>query len=229
MKYREVVPGIFIDRPNRFIANVWINKEKHEVHVKNTGRCREILIPGTKVFLEKARRHSKRRTEFSLISAWKGPQLINIDSQIPNDLVYSSLKRKIINIKEGISDLKREINYRDSRLDMFYRRSHKKGFIEVKGVTLEKKGVAFFPDAPTVRGTRHVLGLIDALKEGYEANIIFVIQMKGINYFSPNERMDPAFSKALRLAHVNGVHIKAYDCLVTSNAICIDRSIEVVL
>jgi sugar fermentation stimulation protein A len=229
LKYKGIVPGIFIDRPNRFIANVWVNGERHVVHVRNTGRCKEILISGTKVFLEKASENSKRKTGFSLIGAYKGSRLINIDSQIPNALIYSALDNHALNITEDINYLKREVTYQHSRFDLFYRSNHKKGFIEVKGVTLEEDRVALFPDAPTMRGTRHILELIDASKKGYENYLIFLIQMKGVKYFKPNEKMDPDFSEALRAADKNGVHIQAYDCLVTNDAIKIDQSVRVIL
>ena len=229
MKYKGIVPGIFIDRPNRFIANVWMNGEKHAVHVKNTGRCKEILIPGTRVLLEKASNNSKRKTQFSLISAYKGSRLINIDSQIPNALAFSALDNNDLNIIEEITYLKQEVTYQHSRFDLFYRNNHKKGFIEVKGVTLEKDRVALFPDAPTMRGTRHILELIDASKKGYENYLIFLIQMKGVGCFKPNDIMDPDFSEALRAADKSGIHIRAYDCLVTHDTIKIDQSVRVVL
>jgi len=224
-----IVPGIFIDRPNRFIANVWVNGERLAVHVKNTGRCKEILISGTRVFLEKANEKSKRKTRFSLISAYKGSQLINIDSQIPNALGHSALENQALNITGKMDYLKREVTYQKSRFDLFYRSNHKKGFIEVKGVTLETKGVALFPDAPTIRGTRHILELIDASNQGYENYLIFVIQMKGVNCFKPNDKMDQNFSKALRVADKKGVHIQAYDCLGTNDSINIDQPVRVVL
>jgi len=229
LKYKGIIPGIFIDRPNRFIANVWVNREKHAVHVKNTGRCKEILIPGTRVLLEKASNKGKRKTVFSLISAYKGSRLINIDSQIPNALIHSALDKHTLNFSEKIYYLKREAIYQHSRFDLFYRGSCEKGFIEVKGVTLEKNKVALFPDAPTLRGTRHILELIDASKKGYENYLIFVIQMKGVSCFKPNDKMDPDFSEALRAADKNGIHIQAYDCLVTNDAIKIDQPVRVVL
>ncbi|TFG90634.1 MAG: DNA/RNA nuclease SfsA [Candidatus Atribacteria bacterium] len=228
MWYKGIVHGIFIDRPNRFIANIWVNGERESVHVRNTGRCREILIPGTRVLLEKASNNSKRKTRFSLIGAYKGSRLINIDSQIPNALVFSVLDNNDLNIIKEIKYLKQEVTYQHSRFDLFYRNNHKKGFIEVKGVTLEKNRVALFPDAPTIRGTRHILELIDASKKGYENYIVFVIQMKGVGCFKANDKMDPDFSEALRAADKNGVHIRAYDCLVTNNTIKIDQPIRVV-
>ena len=229
MRYKGIIPGIFIDRPNRFIANVWVNGERHAVHVKNTGRCKEILIPGARVLLEKASNNSKRKTLFSLISAYKGSRLINIDSQIPNALIYSALDNHTLKIAEKIHYLKREATYQHSRFDLFYRSNREKGFVEVKGVTLEKNKVALFPDAPTLRGTRHVLELIDASKKGYENYLIFLIQMKGVKYFKPNKKMDPDFSEALRAADKSGIHIRAYDCLVTHDTIKIDQSVRVVL
>jgi sugar fermentation stimulation protein A len=206
-----------------------VNGERESVHVRNTGRCKEILIPGTGVLLEKASNNSKRKTRFSLISAYKGSQLINIDSQIPNALVFPALDNNDLNLIEEIKYLKREVRYKYSRFDLFYQSNRKKGFVEVKGVTLEEDRVALFPDAPTTRGTRHILELIDASKKGYENYIIFVIQMKGVGYFKPNDKMDPDFSEALRAADKNGVHIRAYDCLVSNDAIKIDQPVRVVL
>ena len=164
-----------------------------------------------------------------MISAYKGSRLINIDSQIPNALIYSALDNHALNIVKDITHLKREVTYQHSRFDLFYRSNHKTGFIEVKGVTLEEDRVALFPDAPTMRGTRHILELIDASKKGYENYLIFLIQMKGVKYFKPNEKMDPDFSQALRAAGKKGIHILAYDCLVTHDTIKIDQPVRVVL
>lgn len=227
MRYRKVVPGIFIDRPNRFLAHILINGEKKLVHVRNSGRCREILIPGTRVYLEKTRVNHKRKTEYSLISALKGLQLINIDSQIPNYLVSNALKSENLPGMAVGKDVKREVSYKSSRFDMLYNYQKKKGFIEVKGVTLENNGIASFPDAPTIRGSKHINELITASRAGYENYIIFVIQMKGVNCFKPNNKMDPIFGAALKKAYTADIRIKAYDCIVTEDEINIDKPIEV--
>lgn len=229
MKYKEVIPGIFIDRPNRFLANVFIDGKREAVHVRNSGRCREILIPGTRVYLEKAAGNHKRKTQYSLISAYKGSRLINIDSQIPNELVSDALKNKTLAGVDVCKDIKREVAYQHSRFDIMVQHTEGKGFIEVKGVTLEKDGIAYFPDAPTIRGSKHIRELIAASRDGYESYIIFVIQMKGVHYFKPNDEMDPIFGMALRKANSINIKIRAYDCLVKDHSIEIDQPIKIIL
>lgn len=228
MKYNEIAEAIFINRPNRFIANVSLNGKIETVHVRNTGRCREILVPGTKVILERSL-NQKRKTRYSLISANKGNMLINIDSLSPNAVVYEGLRDGKIHGFNDLRSLKREVFYGNSRFDIFFETSHEKGFVEVKGVTLEKGGIAMFPDAPTERGTKHVNEMIKAVREGYLGYIFFLIQMKNIKYFTPNVAMDADFSSALKTASECGVKILAYDSFITKDEIVVGHEIDVLL
>ena len=226
MKYENIKEAVFIERPNRFIANVFIDGNEEKVHVKNTGRCRELLLKGCRVFLEESK-NSARKTKYSLVAVYKGERLINMDSQIPNYVAEEALKKGII--KEiGIPDfVKREVKYSQSRFDIYYEKDGRKGFIEVKGVTLEKNGEVLFPDAPTERGTKHIKELIKAKKEGYEAAVLFVIQMKDVSFFAPNAETDKDFSQALKNAKEEGVNILAYDCDVKEDEIVLKDKVEV--
>lgn len=219
MRYEHVTEALFIERVNRFIAYAKLDNEIVACHVKNTGRCKELLLPGkTKVILEDHGESTTRKTRYSLIKAEKNGRLINLDSQAPNQIAFDWLKDG--GLYQDITLLKREQTYRKSRFDIYYERANQiKGFMEVKGVTLEEDGVARFPDAPTERGVKHVLELIEALKDGYEANILFVIQMKGIKYFEPNDAMHKAFGDALREAANAGVNVYAIDCNVTKEEV----------
>ena len=228
MKYSNLEKGIFIKRPNRFIAHVLLKGKEEIVHVKNTGRCREILQEGTSVILEKAQ-NPRRRTKYSLIAAYKGELLINIDSQVPNQVVFNSLKEGILPGFNYPLEVKKEVTYRNSRFDLYFKEGDKEGFIEVKGVTLEKQGKAMFPDAPTERGRKHILDMIQAVEDGYQAYIFFLIQFQGANYFSPNIATDPEFAQALQRAKEKGVKILAYDSLVTENSINLNKEIPVIL
>ncbi len=225
MKYSNIVKGTFIDRPNRFIANVLIDGKVEKVHVKNTGRCKEILTKGTTVYLEKSN-NPNRKTKYSLISAYKGRMLINIDSQVPNEVVYSSISSNKIPELTDVDLLKKEVKYNNSRFDLYYEKKGQKGFIEVKGVTLEIDGISMFPDAPTERGTKHILEMLKAKKGGYDNFIFFLIQMPDIKYFRPNEEMDPKFSEALIKAKEGGVNILAYNCRVTKDQIELANRVE---
>ena len=226
MKYENIKEAVFIERPNRFIANVCIDGNEEKVHVKNTGRCRELLLKGCRVLLEESK-NSARKTKYSLVAVYKGERLINMDSQIPNYVAEEALKKGII--KEiGIPDfVKREVKYSQSRFDIYYEKDGRKGFIEVKGVTLEKNGEVLFPDAPTERGTKHIKELIKAKKEGYEAAVLFVIQMKDVSFFAPNAETDKDFSQALKNAKEEGVNILAYDCDVKEDEIVLKDKVEV--
>ena len=226
MKYFPVVPGIFIARPNRFIALVNINGKEEKCHVKNTGRCKELLIPGVEVYLQKAS-NPNRSTAFDLIAVKKGNLLINMDSQIPNKVLAEWLNKT--SYLPGLTLLKPETKFGNSRLDFYYERGETKGFIEVKGVTLEQNGVALFPDAPTLRGIKHLQELILAKQQGYEAMVAFVIQMKGVTKFMPNDVTHPAFGAALREAARHGVSVIALDCNVTPDEITGDSLLPVVL
>lgn len=226
MEYANIKKAKFIERPNRFIALCDIDGKIEKIHVKNTGRCRELLIRGAEVILEEGS-NPDRKTKYSLIAVYKGENLVNMDSQIPNAVAFeAACEGKIESI--GVPDLiKREVKYGSSRFDIYFEKDGRKGFIEVKGVTLENDGVAAFPDAPTARGTKHINELIDAAENGYEAYIFFVVQMKGVNYVVPNGRTDPEFEAALKKAHKNGVKIIACDCIVTENSIKMDKPLPV--
>jgi sugar fermentation stimulation protein A len=229
MIYNHVFTGTFIERINRFIAKVVIDNKEELVHVRNTGRCKEILLPGTRVFLEKSF-SPHRKTAYSLISAYKEDALINIDSQIPNKVVYDALLTDKIQEIRKIDLLKREVTFEKSRFDLYFE-SHwcTRGFIEVKGVTLEENGVAKFPDAPTERGRKHILEMIKAVEQGYQGFLFFLIQLKGCHTFTPNDLMDPAFGQALRLAYEGGVNILCYDSHVGENSIHIGDKVPILL
>jgi len=228
MKYSDIKQAKFKSRPNRFVAYVDINGNEEKVHVKNTGRCKELLIPGVDVILEEGK-NPDRKTKYSLIAVYKGEKLINMDSQSPNEAAFEAIKNGII--KEiGVPDfIKREVTYSKSRFDIYYEKDNIKGFVEVKGVTLENDGIVMFPDAPTQRGTRHIKELIKAKSEGYDASILFVIQMKGVTSFSPNVLTDPDFANTLKEAYEAGVNILAYDCNVTPDSMEIDNPVKVIL
>ena len=224
MKYENIKIARFISRPNRFIAHIEVDGKKEICHVKNTGRCRELLVPGATVFVQEINSES-RKTKYDLISVYKGTTLINIDSQAPNKIFYEWLCGGSIFSKKAI--IKPETKYGSSRLDFYVEDGDRKAYIEVKGVTLEEHGVALFPDAPTERGLKHINELCSCLKEGYEAYIVFVIQMKGVSSFSPNVRMHEAFGKALSSAAEKGVKVMALDCVVTQDSIEADELVNV--
>ena len=227
MKYNKIVEGKFISRPNRFIAQIMINGEEETVHVKNTGRCRELLKPGVKVVLEDCSHNLNRKTKYSLIAVWKDEMLVNMDSQVPNRVVFDAINENKIKGFENLDLLKREVTFGNSRFDMYFEDGDEKGFIEVKGVTLENDGISMFPDAPTERGSKHVLEMIEAVKEGYKGVIFFLIQMKGPKEFRLNWKMDEKFAQAIKLASENGVEIIAYDSIVSDNGIYINKPIEI--
>jgi sugar fermentation stimulation protein A len=213
MKYGSMVPGRFIARPNRFIAHVEIDGKTEICHVKNTGRCRELLPQGAEVWCQVAS-DPKRKTKFDLITVRKGDRLINMDSQAPN----TAAKEWLIAGGLGeIGDLKAETVHGDSRFDFSFTLEGRRCFLEVKGVTLEDDGVCAFPDAPTERGVKHLKGLTRAAREGYGAFVLFVVQMADVKYLHPNDRTDPAFGAALREAAENGVTVLAMDCAVTED------------
>jgi len=227
MEYNKIIEGTFLKRPNRFIAQVLIDGKEETVHVKNTGRCRELLLPGAKVILEDCSNNPNRKTKYSLISVWKEDMLVNMDSQVPNAVVFDAItKKKIIGL-EDLTHLKREVTFGKSRFDMYFETQSCKGFIEVKGATLESDGICMFPDAPTERGTKHVLEMIDAVKEGYRGIIFFLVQMKGPKEFRLNSNMDKAFGDAVKLASENGVEILVYDCIIKDNSISLDKPVEI--
>ena len=226
MRYENITEGIFLKRPNRFIAHVEIDKRVEVCHVKNTGRCRELLVPGTPVFLEKSS-NPNRKTQYDLIAVKKGNRLINMDSQIPNKVVEEWLLKGNL-FGEG-AVVKREVTYGNSRFDLYIETPDKKCFMEIKGVTLEEDGVVRFPDAPTQRGVKHVKELCRCIEDGYQAYIMFVIQMEDVRYFEPNEATHPEFGEALREAQKAGVHILAYACDVRKDLINLSKPVRVYL
>ncbi len=226
MEYGSVIEAVFRKRLNRFLAEVEICGQITQVHVKNTGRLRELLVPDARVWLEPSDK-PERKTAFSLISVEKDGRIVNIDSQVPNRIVYDALQEG--RILPGMTGLRREYTYGHSRFDIYGERGDKKFLMEVKGVTLNVDGEARFPDAPTERGLKHVRELSEAVSRGYEACIIFAIQMKGIHLFRPNDATMHDFGQALAHAAEKGVHILAYDCTVTPGSLRIDAQIPVAL
>jgi len=227
MEYNKIIEGTFLKRPNRFIAQVLIDEKEETVHVKNTGRCRELLLPGAKVILEDCSNNPNRKTRYSLIAVWKKDMLVNMDSQVPNAVVFEAITKKKIMVLEDLTHLKREVTFGKSRYDMYFETQDHKGFIEVKGVTLENDGMCMFPDAPTERGTKHVLEMIEAVKEGYRGIIFFLVQMKGPKMFRLNSHMDKAFADAVKLASESGVEILVYDSIVKDNSISLGKSVKI--
>ena len=226
MQYTNVMVGKFIARPNRFIAHVEIAGREEIVHVKNTGRCKELLLPGVTVYVQHFP-EGKRKTKYDLIAVEKQNILINMDSQAPNKVVQEWLVAKDPFGK--ITYLKPECKHGDSRFDFYLETAERKMFIEVKGVTLEEKGVVMFPDAPTERGVKHVQELRHCLEQGYEAVVIFVVQMEGMRYFTPNRRTHAAFAEALERAEACGVKLLALTCAVTPDSLTINGAIPVQL
>ncbi|WP_126424864.1 DNA/RNA nuclease SfsA [Brevibacillus marinus] len=226
MKYPDTVSGHFIRRINRFVAEVSIDGKRENVHVKNTGRLQELLTPEAHVMLE-ATGNPGRKTRYSLIAVQKNERWVNIDSQAPNAVVYEALKNGHIPEFPAIRLLRREVTCGDSRFDLYFEGAGQKGFIEVKGVTLERKGIALFPDAPTARGAKHIGELTKAVQAGYAGVVFFLVQMKGCHAFAPHEQMDKPFAEALKIAEKAGVQILAYDSLVTGNEIIIGHPLEV--
>jgi len=217
MRYHTMVPGIFLARPNRFIAHVEIDGKVEVCHVKNTGRCRELLPPGAKVWCQVSD-NPNRKTKYDLITVQKGDRLINMDSQAPN----AAAKEWLLSGDLGfVENLRPETVHGDSRFDFSFTLNGKPCLMEVKGVTLENDGVCAFPDAPTERGVKHLRGLAQAVREGYGAFVLFVIQMPDVKYLHPNDATDPAFGRALREAAENGVQVLAMDCAVTEDTMAI--------
>ena len=225
MHYSNMTPGTFLARPNRFIAHVEIGGEVRTVHVKNTGRCRELLPVGARVWCQKSD-NPNRKTQYDLITVEKGPRLINMDSQAPNAAVGEWLRAGGLG---QVEDLKAETVHGDSRYDFSFTLEGKRCFLEVKGVTLENDGICAFPDAPTQRGARHLRGLTEALGEGYGAYVLFVIQMSDVRYLHPNDTTDPDFGAALREAAAAGVQVLAVDCQVTVDSMEIRNFVPVLL
>ena len=225
MKYGYVADAVFLQRPNRFIAQVLLHGQEETVHVKNTGRCKELLVPGAKVYLEKGK-NPARKTGWDLIAVEKGDRLINMDSQLPNKVAEEWLAQGGLG---QFSQLLREQTWGASRLDFCLKDARRTKYVEVKGVTLEEGGKVYFPDAPTARGTKHLEELTRIRQEGMEAAVLFVVQMNGVSSFSPNGATDPAFSDALRRAANAGVEIAALDCLVRPEEVTPGQRVPVVL
>ena len=223
MEYANMKAGKFLARPNRFIAHIEIDGTAQVCHVKNTGRCKELLVPGCTVWCQEWDK-PERKTKFDLIAVQKGHRLINMDSQAPNAAAKEWLAQGGLGAIEG---LRSEVFQGDSRFDFSFRKDGVQCFLEVKGVTLENGGVCAFPDAPTERGVKHLEGLTKLAKEGFGAYVLFVIQMEGVQYLHPNDVTDPAFAKALRQAAAAGVQVLAVDCAVTPDTMVIKSPVEV--
>ena len=228
MRYERMEKGIFLERPNRFIAHVCLEgqTEKTVCHVKNTGRCRELFVPGAEVWVQRAE-NPERKTLYDLICVKKGEQLINVDSQAPNRVAEEWLPKS--GLFPADACIRREVRFGASRFDLFVEAGERRAFVEVKGVTLEEEGVARFPDAPTERGVRHVEELMRCLEEGFEAFLLFVVQMKGVRQAAPNDRTHPAFGETLRRAAAAGVQILAVDCRVTPEELLAEERLPVLL
>lgn len=216
MQYGKILPARFLARPNRFVARVEAEGQELVCHVKNTGRCRELLVPGATVWLEESP-NPNRKTKYDLIAVEKGSRLINMDAQAPNQVFREWAEAG--GFRKGLTLLRPETTYRSSRFDFYWESSEKRGFVEVKGVTLEEDGVVRFPDAPTLRGVKHLEELILAHEAGYEAAVCFVIQMEDVRWFAPNDTTHPEFGQALRQAAAAGVEVLAMDCAVTPGSL----------
>jgi len=227
MTYNNIHKGIFRSRPNRFISEVEIDGQVERCHVKNTGRCKELLVPGAVVYINQAD-NPNRITKYDLVAVFKDNNLVNIDSQAPNYIFHEYLQtgRYI----DGITTIKPEAKYGSSRFDFYVETKDVKIFIEVKGVTLEKDDIALFPDAPTERGVKHLNELAQCIQDGYEAHVVFIIQMKGVlRHFTPNYETHPEFGAALIRAHAVGVRISAFDCIVASDSLTVDCPVSIML
>lgn len=224
MIYENIKTGIFLERPNRFIAKVLIDGKPEICHVKNTGRCKELLISGVKVIVQEFF-STERKTKFDLIAVYKGDMLINMDSQAPNKVFYEWLE----NYFNNLTFVKPEAKYKNSRFDFYIETDTRKIFAEIKGVTLEEDGVVLFPDAPTERGIKHIKELIECKKEGYDAYIFFVVQMENAKYFTPNKKTHPEFAACLKEAKNCGVNIISVTSTVKENELKIKDFLECII
>lgn len=222
MVYNNIKSGRFISRPNRFIANIEIDGEICVCHVKNTGRCAELLLPGAHVFVQCCD-NPNRKTKYDLIAVYKGERLINIDSQAPNKVFGEWIESYFKNV----TYVKPEAKYKNSRFDFYIEADERKIFAEVKGVTLENDGEVKFPDAPTLRGVKHLNELSDCISEGFEAYVFFIVQMKDVKYFSPNRKTHPEFAAALEKALENGVNVCCVDCNVSPDSLTVGDFVPV--
>ena len=224
MKYNKTVKAKFIERPNRFVAKVLLEGEEIYCHVKNTGRCRELLTENATVFVQKSD-NPNRKTMYDLIGVLKGERMINMDSQIPNKVFGQWAQNS--GFFGDIKLIKPEKTYGSSRFDYYLETGTDRIFVEVKGVTLEEDGVVLFPDAPTERGVKHINELCQCINDGYKAYIFFIIQMDNVKYFTPNTKTHPQFAEALKAAAQKGVGVYALDCTVTADSITAKNFVEV--
>ncbi|MGN8968151.1 DNA/RNA nuclease SfsA [Intestinimonas sp. HCP28S3_D6] len=226
MQYQTVKKAVFLRRPNRFIAQVELEGAEETVHVKNTGRCRELLVPGATIYLAEGTNPS-RKTRYDLIAVEKGKRLINMDAQAPNQVFGEWAAAG--GFRSDLSLLRPETTWGNSRFDFYWEslENDRKGFVEVKGVTLEEGGAVYFPDAPTERGVKHVEELMACRAAGYEAALFLVVQMEGVAFWSPNDRTHPAFGEAVRRAAAAGVEILCRDCRVSTDAISMGEPVEI--
>ncbi len=226
MKYNNIRAAKFISRPNRFIANIEIDGVREICHVKNTGRCRELLTESADIYVQEFD-NSNRKTKYDLISVFKGERLINMDSQVPNKVFHELLLSG--RLFSDITLIKPECRYKNSRFDFYVEADNKKIFIEVKGVTLEEDGVVMFPDAPTERGLKHLHELGDSIEEGYEAYVCFIVQMKDVSYFTPNYKTHREFGETLKSIREKGVKIIAFDCEIQKDSIEARDTVDIIL
>lgn len=220
--YDHVIEGVFLRRPNRFIAYVETERGEEICHVKNTGRCKEILVPGAAVYLSVSD-NPNRKTRCDVIAVKKGNRLINMDSQSPNRAAAEAIPM----LFPGAKLIRPECTFGNSRLDFYVETDERKIFMEVKGVTLEENGIVSFPDAPTERGIRHLKELEKCVAAGFEAAVLFVIQMENVSHFIPNRRTHPAFADALKEAKASGVQILCFDCIVTPDSMMLNRPVKI--
>lgn len=224
MKYPNIMPAKFIFRENRFVATVELQGEEIKVHVKNTGRCKELLVPGATVYLNRSD-NPKRKYAYDLVAVMKDELLVNMDSQAPNAVFREYLEGG--GFADEITQIKPEYTFGNSRIDFYFERNGERNLVEIKGVTLEDRGICLFPDAPTVRGTKHLYELRNAVQQGWNAWVCFVVQMSGMRYMKPNCATDPAFARALKEAADAGVKVRAFSCRVEPDGLEIDGEVPV--
>lgn len=224
MQYSDIHKAVFLERPNRFIAHCTVDGRLETVHVKNTGRCRELLVPGATVYLEKSS-NPNRKTAYDLVTVETPFGLVNMDAAAPNQVAGELLRAGTILSSPTL--VQPEVRFGASRLDFYAENDQQRLFVEVKGVTLRQGAWAVFPDAPTVRGTKHMGELVQAVAQGYRAMALLIVQMGGCTAFRPNRETDPAFCRALRDARAAGVEVRAVDCRVTPNTVTANRELPV--
>lgn len=224
MRYPNITKASFVSRENRFVATVELEGQPIKVHVKNTGRCRELLTPGAAVYLVRSD-NPERKYAYDLVSVEKGGLMVNMDSQAANRVFEEFLRSG--GFLEGLTALRPEYTFGNSRIDFYFERGEEKHLVEVKGVTLESDGVCRFPDAPTERGAKHLRELASAVEQGYRATVCFVVQMDGMKYLTPNDATDPAFGRALREAAAAGVEVRAFCCAVTPDTLTVSHELPV--